>query len=340
MLRRLSIFSTIGPLSLLAVGAASLAVACATGTGDSGGQRGGLSSGGSSAAASGGAATGGASATGGSSVGGSGGSGVGGSGGSSASGSGGSGTGGYTTGGSSGTGVGGSGTGGTATGGTGTGGTATGTGGTATGGTSGSGTGGSSGTATVTILPANLIDNMENNTGSILSLGGRVGAWYTYNDQTTTGTQSPAMGSSFLPEAGGINGGHAAHTSGSGFTTWGAGMGFDLNNTGTTKGIYDASAFQGIAFWAKGTPFRVKVLIASTTPVAEGGTCQTNCGDDFGIAIAATSSFQQFPVKFSSLTQEHWGAPATFDATQMIGVQFQVPSGTTFDFWVDDIGFY
>jgi hypothetical protein len=45
-------------------------------------------------------------------------------------------------------------------------------------------------------------------------------------------------------------------------------------------------------------------------------------------------------VTFASLTQEHWGAPATFDATQVIGVQFQVPKSTTFDFWVDDIGFY
>jgi hypothetical protein len=188
-----------------------------------------------------------------------------------------------------------------------------------------------------------LIDDMDQTppTGSIYSKSGRVGAWYTYNDETAGGQQSPEMGATFLPDAGGRNGTNSAHTAGSGFTNWGAGMGFDLNNNGTTKLPWDASMFTGFAFWAKGTAFRVKVLVPATVPTAEGGSCSAGtCGDNHGKAIEAATDWHQVVVPFSSLTQEGWGATAAFTANQVIGIQFQTAKSTTFDVWIDDIGFY
>jgi len=184
--------------------------------------------------------------------------------------------------------------------------------------------------------------DQEPPTGSIYSRNGRVGAWYTYNDETAGAQQSPEMGASFLPDAGGRNNTSAAHTAGSGFTNWGAGMGFDLNNNGTTKLTWDASAFTGIAFWAKGTAFRVKVLVPATVPSAEGGTCSgaTGCGDNHGRAVEAATDWRQVVVPFSALMQEGWGTATAFTANQVIGIQFQTEKSATFDVWIDDIGFY
>ena len=216
---------------------------------------------------------------------------------------------------------------------------------TASGGTNG-GSGGTTGAGggtpgTVTILPANLIDDLEDGDGSISALGGRVGAWYTYNDKTAAGTQTPTVGDPFMPSAGGNGSTKAAQTSGSGFAEWGAGFGFDFNNSGSAKGIYPVTAFTGIVFSAKGTPFRLKVLTTGTVPTAEGGTCSTTkCGDNFGKPVAATATWQQFVVPFASLTQEGWGDKTTFDGATVTGVQFQVAANVTFDISVDDVGLY
>jgi hypothetical protein len=122
-------------------------------------------------------------------------------------------------------------------------------------------------------------------------------------------------------------------------------MGFDLNNSGTAKGTWDAGAYTGIAFWAKGSAFRVKILVPATVPTAEGGSCTpqgTNqCGNNHGMAVTPGTDWQQVVVPFASLTQESgWGIQAQFDKTKVIGIQFQVGAGSTFDYWIDDIGFY
>lgn len=244
-----------------------------------------------------------------------------------------------------------------------TGGSSSADGGSATGGTPGSGGSGgtpptgdftpsaASGAGTVTVSSGNLIDDMEAGTGSILANGGRVGAWFTYNDATAGAQQTPTAGAPFTPGAvAGATSGSAlaAHTQGSGFTTWGAGMGFDLNTTGASKGVYDVSSFTGVVLWAAGVdpttsaglPLRIKVLTSGTVPTAEGGACSTNCGDDYGTTINLTNTWQEFVIPFSSLAQEGWGAVVAFSPSEAIGLQFQVAQGQAFDFWIDDIAFY
>jgi hypothetical protein len=217
-----------------------------------------------------------------------------------------------------------------------------GTGGGTSGSTSAGGqTSGGAGPGSVSISPDNMIDDLEDNDGSILLLGSRVGAWYTYHDATAGGMQTPEMGIAFVPQDCGRASVKCARTTGSGFADYGAGFGFDFNNTGSAKGIYDVGSFTGIAFWAKGTPFRLKVLTSATVPAAEGGSCATTkCSDNFGTAIAANADYQQFVVPFSSLTQEGWGDKATFDPKTVIGVQFQVKANVTFDISIDDVGLY
>ena len=196
----------------------------------------------------------------------------------------------------------------------------------------------------VVIAPANLIDDMEAGSSNILQRGGRVGAWYTYNDGTVGATQTPMAGGPFLPQAipGGRDGStEAAHTAGMGFTTWGGGMGFDLHNDGIVKQAYSVAGLTGIAFWAKGSPttIRFKVLLLGTVPVAETGECTKVCGDSHGAILSLTAEWQQFVIPFSSLKQQNWGTPAPWDPATVLSMQFQAGIGSL-DFWVDDIGLY
>ena len=193
------------------------------------------------------------------------------------------------------------------------------------------------------IPPADMIDNFEDGDGALLPNGGRQGYWYTFNDETVGGTQTPAA-DMVLPEAGGANGtAYAIHTTGNGFTVWGAGMGIDFNNPGgdmSVKNPWDGSGYTGIVLMARGSgQVRASVQVSATTPIAEGGTCAADC-DPHGTFLNLTNSWQQYVLPFGQLSQEGWGTPAAWDATALVGVQFKVGPNVSFDFWVDEIGFY
>lgn len=208
----------------------------------------------------------------------------------------------------------------------------------------------SSAASTGTGQPAGgpLIDDMEDGNGSIAADDGRVGAWYTYNDATATGTQTPAVKMPFmmteLPEPRDTSK-YAANSKGSGFTVWGAGFGFDLNNSGTTKSAYDASKYTGITFWAKvgtGSTTTVRFNIGDKNTTPEGGVCMpATCSDDFGQSLTLTESWQQFTIKFADMKAENWSKQnlAAIDKSALYAVHFQAGPMTTFDIWVDDISF-
>jgi hypothetical protein len=198
----------------------------------------------------------------------------------------------------------------------------------------------------IMIDPDNMIDNFEDGDGALIPNGGRQGYWYTFNDATEGSTQTPAV-DMVLPETGGAAGTNMAiHTTGSGFAEWGAGIGIDLNNAGDGMGgngikmAYDSSAFTGIVLMAKGNgQLRASVQIEATIPPEEGGTCALDC-DPHGKVLLLSEEWQQFTLPFDQLNQEGWGTPASWDANKIVGLQFKVAKDVTFDFWVDEIGFY
>ncbi len=198
-------------------------------------------------------------------------------------------------------------------------------------------------------LCAPLIDDMEHGDGSILSSCGRRGYWYAYNDGTAAALQVPSAGSSFLPapiaggRAGSVN---AAHTTGSGFTSWGAGIAFDLNSAGgsATKVPYDATAYSAVTFWARtgGVSASLRVNVASTDTDPLGGVCapSSKCNDHFGVTVNVTSTWQQVTLRFVDARQLGWGTPVTALApSRLLAMQFQLPAGAPFDLWVDDVAF-
>jgi hypothetical protein len=194
-----------------------------------------------------------------------------------------------------------------------------------------------------------LIDDMEDGMGDICDLGGRHGGWYTQGDGTSTMLE-PAVASAFAPAAiplGGRGQSHyAARFSGSGFTDWGALMGFELDTQNLKNDPYDASSTGGIKFWMKSdVPVAVNFLIPQTVLLTDGGLCAAdstdpNCNSHFSFKITAPSNdWTEYEVPFSALTQQY-GGTATWNPQVLLGVQFLVGPGAAFDVWVDDVSFY
>jgi hypothetical protein len=209
------------------------------------------------------------------------------------------------------------------------------------------GAGGDSAGPDAALGTADLIDDLEDGDDAIAATAGRTGNWYTFHDMTAAGTQMPPE-AAFVPMAGGAGDSKfAAGTSGSGFTDWGAGMGFDLNSTETTRGTYDASKYKTLAFKAKGNvTVRVALETAAVTPTTDGGTCTAStvmgmeCEDLHGTSIKLTGEWKEYAIPLSTLKQEGWGKPEAFDPKTAIGVLFSVDANVAFDFAVDDVSFY
>jgi hypothetical protein len=191
-----------------------------------------------------------------------------------------------------------------------------------------------------------LIDDMEDDDGYILVRCGRSGTWYTYNDGT--GSQVPPEGT--LPTPSIIVGGrgssmYAMDTTGAGFTSWGAGIGFNFIDGGPS---YDASAWSGVQFWARSGGSTGKTLhmgIADKDTDGRGGICATKtggCGDHFHALVDITTTWTLYSVNFSDLKQAGWGyvVPTGFDASAIYGVQWGIDSGSPFDIWIDDVSFF
>jgi hypothetical protein len=217
-------------------------------------------------------------------------------------------------------------------------------------GTAGSASGGSTGAAGSggSGAVADMVDDFEDNDGRIIQAQGRQGPWHTFNNQNG-GNQVPAFNGTFAPAAGGANNSaYAVHTTGSGYSF--AGVGFDLSNSTTTpespqSQAYNASAYSGISFWAKGNGnLRVELAQKSFVPTDRGGSCSSgSCWNVYGsreVQGKLTSSWQQFTIMFnSSMMQREDGSKSpAFDPSQLMSISFK-HEGSTFDFWIDDVQF-
>lgn len=221
----------------------------------------------------------------------------------------------------------------------------------------GTGGGGAMGTSTCApILAADLVSDFETGTAVVAMVSGRAGSWFVDNDGT--GTQMPAkVASTALPaEAGGAcNSAYSLHTSGMGFTVWGAEIGTDLApHNGTMKVAYDASMYSGIALRAKAAMAQlVRVSLSDDNTSTNGTACvnttvttnKMRCGDYFGTNLMLTSDWQDYPMPFAQMKQRGFGLPiaAGIDKTHLYTLRIQVSGSAaapaTFDFSIDDVRF-
>ena len=213
-------------------------------------------------------------------------------------------------------------------------------------GTPGGGSGGRSGGSGGAPAPTtDMIDNLDDSDGRILQANGRQGPWHSFNDQNG-GNQQPPVNGAFTAKAGGANStSHAVHTTGSGFGF--AGVGFDLNNPTNMPEAreslaYNASAFTGIRFWAKGNGnLRIELPQKSFVPTDRGGSCSGTCWNVYGsraVQGKMTETWQEFTIPFSSLQREDGSMSPAFNPAELMGVSFK-HEGSSFDFWIDEVQF-
>jgi hypothetical protein len=183
-----------------------------------------------------------------------------------------------------------------------------------------------------------MIDDFEDGDSRLLKLDKRAGSWVTFGDGTAP--QLPRLGVAF--DANRIPGGRGAsqfglHASGGTFKQWGTVLSAEL----TPRRCYDASAYAGISFWARGKA-RLRVGVKMTQVVAEdfGGSCLKDCFDGHGTERALTHDWQHYEVRWEELTQKGFGPPLPFDPHSLMAVEFAMPAhAPAFDYWLDDVSF-
>lgn len=185
----------------------------------------------------------------------------------------------------------------------------------------------------------------------------RIGFWYAANDGTG-GVQIPAPGGSHPGVLGGRRGDAdcAMASQGSGFTDWGALIGFDFSVSEAGPCVYDATPYRGMVVYVRGTSsggvggentVRVNLQALPTMPTSEGGDCTTTCNDHYGVFCTLDSAaYGVCDLPFSSITTEGWGiGQGAFDPTRLRGVQIKVARSmyattVSWNIVVDDILFY
>ncbi|WP_437669148.1 hypothetical protein [Sorangium sp. So ce131] len=259
-------------------------------------------------------------------------------------------------------GIGGAGTGGAGSSGTGGAGGAGGGGaggaGAGAGGAGGAGGGGAGGGCVVEMpageapTPPLLIDDMEDGDINIIPIeddvNPRRGYWYAANDMN--GEQLPRADDFYTSEIELPRGDSTLAVNSEadvGFSLWGALFGFRLNAVEAgTEGVYDASRFRGIAFWAyaeSGSYTRMIVDVADVQTWKDGGICGTNgvCDDHFRTIVVLTPCWKYYEIPFANLKQTGWGEKFdAVDVTQLWAIQFRFNSKQNFNVWVDDVAFY
>lgn len=183
-----------------------------------------------------------------------------------------------------------------------------------------------------------LIDDFEDNDARIAPLEHRAGFWGASND--STGKQRPAPGAPLAMARipGGRGASHfALHTSGSKFTKWGALLAADFS----PRRCYDASAYAGLVFYARGRgSFNVVAKMTQVAPEEFGGSCTHDCFDSHRATFALTSDWQERHVTWAELKQQGYGQAVPFDPRSLLSLEFTVaPDQTPFDLWIDDVRF-
>jgi hypothetical protein len=188
---------------------------------------------------------------------------------------------------------------------------------------------------------ASTIDDVEDNDSQIATSDGRGGYIYTYADESGT-TVTPGT-AGFAATAGGAEDSayamNIAGTLAKGGEIY-AGVGFNFTES---DGVYDASAYRSISFYAKvgeGTSPHVRLQVADVNTDPKGGVCK-ECYNDFGTPLILTGEWKKYTIPFADLKQQAgWGdpTPSAVETSKLIGVKWQVATpGAEYDLWIDNV---
>jgi hypothetical protein len=203
------------------------------------------------------------------------------------------------------------------------------------------------------LIATDVISDFEGGTAKLNPVAGRDGSWFIFDDGTGTSTPVKIPNTPLDAEAGGAcDSAYAFHTTGSGYSDWGAGIGTDfVPKVAEVRQTYDVSSYSAIGFRAKAAaPVEIRLSISDQNTAEEGGVCNPTavsgdpdrCGDYFGTNVVLSTEWEDYTVPFASMTQRGWGLPAPgFDATTAYSLRMQVrgdaATPVSFDYWLDDV---
>jgi len=216
--------------------------------------------------------------------------------------------------------------------------------------TSTGGSSGSSGMGALADVCANTpagtvarIDDFNDGNSIATSEPNREAYWFTIHDDSP-GILVPL--SEFKPVAGGLDGSLAAHITASGYSIWGAAFAANISHKEATRCPYNASAFAGVRFVAKGHG-AVRVLLSMPEVVDKdfGGACDPTrgqvCYDTHGSFIAPSDEYRVFELPWADFKQRGFGTQIPFDPKTILNLQFSFEvAELPIDFWVDDVSFW
>ncbi len=197
--------------------------------------------------------------------------------------------------------------------------------------------------------PLALIDDMEDQDGTLAQVGDRNGAWWISTDGTD-GTVTPQAEAS--PPAERILGGrcdsqYAMRITGAGFRDWGAVLSVAFRFDAVQEPV-DFSEYDGVMFWARvgethSSDVRMQFQDSTTHPgggscnEAEGG--EDACWDGWGTELAPLGTdWKLYQIRFASLAQRNYGLQGdAFDTEHVYSMDFDVQQDSVFDLWLDDL---
>jgi len=180
-----------------------------------------------------------------------------------------------------------------------------------------------------------LIDDFEDRSIGLPAIDGRKGLWYSSND--TTGTQPNGL---VFFDGGAEGSDVAGGTTIDGFTGWGAAIGVRLNSTAGSVCPYNASEYDGIQFWARGSgQWRFMVSTSDTVDLGSGGTCVSGCDDHFGADFTLGPTWTAYQYLWGALDQAGWGTPADLQPNEVNLLQWLNEQPGTFELQLDEVSF-
>jgi hypothetical protein len=201
---------------------------------------------------------------------------------------------------------------------------------------------------------------LTTNCGSAITGTGRKGYWFGYGDASVmSGTAGAIVTAGVFGGCMGA-GDCAFHAAGSGYTDYGAGIGFDLLDDATsTATAYDATAYTGVQLYAKGTITGTRGMGYTDVPQSlhiKLVTSTDRMGDDFGgYCTVVAAAWTKCSLAFAAATRDGFSAtppPATdvFDPKNLLKIQLEFSKFSqaadasavpvAFDVLVDDVSFF
>lgn len=188
-----------------------------------------------------------------------------------------------------------------------------------------------------------MIDNFDDGDSNAAFEANREAYWFTVHDESAGMLEPPNQ---FLPVDGGYHGTKGAHVSASGFTIWGAELAANISHKAAIRCPYNASAFAGLRFVARGSGrFRLQVAMPEVIDKEYGGKCDPGAGDvcydQHGLFITLTEDYRTYEVPWASLTQRGFGRAVAFNPKTIMTLYFSMETADLpIDLWIDDVTFW